>query len=123
MVWPYPLQLYYEDDMVMPLGFSLVIHLVLGSSAIALFVKGKPGLLAGLAFFYIAMLPASRLLGGPGDFPHLNERYLYFPSIGPAIALAFGLRFLGRRPQPQGDRRPDIDCGVRIGACHMGQKQ
>jgi tetratricopeptide (TPR) repeat protein len=43
------------------------------------------------------MLPASRIIGDPSMSPHLAERYLYFPSVGLAIALAFGFRSLARR--------------------------
>jgi tetratricopeptide (TPR) repeat protein len=53
-----------------------------------------------LAIFYIALLPASRLFGSDGSSPHLADRYLYEPSIGLAVLLAFGLRLLLRR----GDR-------------------
>jgi tetratricopeptide (TPR) repeat protein len=47
--------------------------------------------------FYIAMLPASRIIGFGEVGPHINERYLYFPSLGLVIALAFGCRALGKR--------------------------
>jgi len=32
-----------------------------------------------------------------GNFPNMTERYLYLPSVGPAITLAFGLRYVGHR--------------------------
>lgn len=53
--------------------------------------RGSYGLALGLIFFFIALLPASRITGGLA-FPHLAERYLYFPSVGLALSLAFGLR-------------------------------
>ena len=40
---------------------------------------------------------ASRIVGGSGESAFLAERYLYFPSAGLAVCLAFGLRFLALR--------------------------
>jgi tetratricopeptide (TPR) repeat protein len=97
MLWPYPLQIYYERLPAMAKYIGLAVHLALISLALIQAKRRHFGLILGLAFFYIAMLPASRIIGDQFAFPHLNERYLYFPSVGPAIALAFGLRFLGRR--------------------------
>jgi tetratricopeptide (TPR) repeat protein len=55
------------------------------------------GLLAGLVFFYLALLPSNRMTGIGGTPADLAERYLYFPTVGLAIALASGFSYLGRR--------------------------
>lgn len=100
MVWPAPLLLYRArpDEALQIAG--LFVHLGLLSAALYLFWRRRYGLITGLAIFYIALLPASRLFGSDGTSPHLAERYLYEPSIGIAVLLAFGLRYLLRR----GDR-------------------
>jgi tetratricopeptide (TPR) repeat protein len=97
MLWPYPLRIYYERLPALEQSIGLAVHLALISLALILARRKHFGLILGLAFFYIAMLPASRIIGDQFLYPHLNERYLYFPSVGPAITLAFGLRFLARR--------------------------
>jgi len=96
LLWPYPLQLYYG---MLSKNYSLImpLHLLLAGLAIMAYRKNNNGLIAGLAFFYIAFLPASRLIGEIEITPHLADRYLYLPSIGGAIALAFGLQWLSQR--------------------------
>ena len=96
-VWPWPLKLHHEDPSVIFQWCALVLHLALIASAIFQYRKKRFGLIAGLVFFYIAMLPASRFIGLLGASPHMAERFLYFPSVGLVISLAFGLRFLGCR--------------------------
>lgn len=100
MVWPRPLLLYHPQPDQATQVAGLLLHLGLLAAALYLYRRKRPGLLAGLAIFYIALLPSSRLVGSDGTLPHLAERYLYLPSIGLAVLLAFGLRYLLRR----GDR-------------------
>jgi len=100
LVWPWPLRLYYEDASVIFQWAALLLHLALITVAFFEYRKKRVSLMAGLVFFYIAILPASRFLGMVGDEPHMAERYLYFPSAGLVIPLAFGLRYLGLRFSP-----------------------
>jgi len=95
-VWPHPLQIYHPVFSVNT-WLALVLQLVLLGLAIRGFIQKRYGLIAGLAFFYIAMLPASRIIASMGGIPHLAERYIYLPSVGLAIALAFGLKWLTQR--------------------------
>lgn len=97
ILWPYPLQLFYNYPSEAMIGFLIIAQLLLIAVAIVLFFKGRPGLAAGLSFYYIAMLPASRLISMDGAAPHLADRYLYFPSIGLALTLAYALVALLRR--------------------------
>lgn len=97
MAWPWPLQLFYADPQGIHLAILIAGQALLAIAAIILLFRGKPSLAAGLAFFYIAMLPASRLISMDGAFPALADRYLYVPSIGLAIVLAFALHALSRR--------------------------
>jgi len=93
LVWPHPLQIYHS-------GFSvnkwtaLVLQLALLSLAFVGFKQKRYALMAGLAFFYIAILPASWVMKG---HPSLAERYIYLPSVGLTIVLAFGLQWLAQR--------------------------
>ncbi len=96
IVWPHPLQIYHsgystEAWIAQAVQLALVIMAMVG------FRQKRYGLIAGLAFFYIAMLPASRIIGTTGGNPHLAERYIYLASVGLAIALAFGLKWLAQR--------------------------
>lgn len=97
ILWPYPLQLFYNYPSDTMISFLIISQLLLIAAAIVLFYKGRPGLAAGLSFYYIAMLPASRLISMDGASPHLADRYLYFPSIGLALTLAYALPGLLRR--------------------------
>jgi tetratricopeptide (TPR) repeat protein len=97
MVWPYPLNLYYQGLSTSGAAYYLAMQLVLIIAALALLARKRQGLACGLAFFYVAMLPASLIFDAAGGGTHLAERYLYFPSIGLVITLAFVLRTLARR--------------------------
>ncbi|MEE4217035.1 MAG: tetratricopeptide repeat protein [Xanthomonadales bacterium] len=97
ILWPYPLRLFYSTPadaviVVMVIGQVLAI-----AAAVFLFFRGRPGLAAGLSFYYVAMLPASRLISMDGAGPHLADRYLYFPSVGLTLTLAYVLVALLRR--------------------------
>jgi hypothetical protein len=59
-------------------------------------VKGRGALAFSLVFFYLALLLSIRLIGVEGSTPHITDRYLYFPSVGLAFALAFGFRAMSR---------------------------
>ena len=93
VVWPHPLLLYHSGSSTNA-WLALVLQLTLVIMAILMLRQKRYGLFTGLTFFYIAMLPASRIIGESGGYPHLAERYIYLPSVGLAIALAFGLKWL-----------------------------
>ena len=96
MLWPYPLQIYHDPPEVNQ-WVALALQLLLLGFAFAGLLKKRIGLIAGLAFFYITILPSSRIIGELNAFPYLAERYLYLPSVGLAIVLAFALRWLVQR--------------------------
>jgi tetratricopeptide (TPR) repeat protein len=56
--------------------------------------------LIGLAFFYLALLPSSRIIGQDNTAPELFDRFLYLPSVGFTIMFAFGLSLVGRKFSP-----------------------
>ncbi len=96
MLWPNPLLTFHERSSTNQ-WLALAAQLALLGFAVVLLVQKKPGLFLGLAFFYLAILPASRIIGEAGTLPHLAERYLYMPSVGITIVLAFGLGWLVQR--------------------------
>jgi tetratricopeptide (TPR) repeat protein len=49
---------------------------------------------AGIAFFYVALLPSTKLFADPAAFA---ERFAYLPSVGAALALAWALGWLEGR--------------------------
>jgi hypothetical protein len=93
MLWPHPLLTYHDASGTNP-WIALAAQLALFGFAVVKLVQNKPGLFLGLVFFYLAILPASRIVGEQYVFPHLAERYLYMPSVGMTIVLAFGLAWL-----------------------------
>jgi tetratricopeptide (TPR) repeat protein len=98
-LWPRPLLLVHPDPDEVLRTVGLFVHMGLVAAALIMYRRKRYGLITGLAIFYITLLPASRLFGS-ADSLNLAERYLYEPSIGLAVLLAFGLRYLLRR----GDR-------------------
>ncbi len=97
MAWPDPLLLYHEDVSLLQRCILIVLQMVLWVMAFLQFRARRYGLFAGLVFFYIAILPASRPEGIARVVPDLAERYLYLPAVGLAIVLTAGFRYLGRR--------------------------
>lgn len=95
-LWPFEPKLSYPNASGKLQFLGLILHAGLFGLGIILFARGRKGLLVGLAFFYLALLPSSRVIGG-GSFPHLYERYLYEPLIGVLIVAAYGLSFLAQR--------------------------
>ncbi len=97
LLWPFTPKFSYPDRPGYLQWLGVVVHLALLVLAVFQFRRGHKGLLIALAFFYIALLPASRLFGAGSLEPHLKERYLYLPSIGVTILLAYALSNLNRR--------------------------
>ncbi len=94
MLWPHPLLTFHNRPEINEwLALAVQIALLVFAATLAL-RKKSPGLLLGLMFFYLAILPASRIVGEAFVGPHLAERYLYMPSAGIAIVLAFGIGWL-----------------------------
>lgn len=97
MIWPDPLMTFHNKPDINE-WFALAVQVALLVIAAVLALRKKsPGLLLGLMFFYLAILPASRIVGEASVDPHLAERYLYMPSVGIAIVLAFGVGWLTQK--------------------------
>ena len=96
-LWPAELSLNYPNLSRGAQWAGLLVHLILLGAGWLLYRRGRVGLLAGLGIYYLAFLPASRLFGAGALAPHLQERYLYIPSIGLALTLGYGLVSLRER--------------------------
>ena len=99
MLWPHPLQIYYDWPDTSK-WLALTTQLALLVAAIAGCFWKFPGPLAGMAFFYLAILPSSQILGSGVTFGGMVDRILYLPSVGLAIILAATFSWLLRRFSP-----------------------
>ena len=97
ITWPDPLLLFHKIPSITQKWILLGLQLALLATALLRFRAKRHALLASLAFFYLALLPAARPVGNGDVLAQLAERYLYFPSVGLAILLATGLGYIGRR--------------------------
>lgn len=93
--------MYYDTGESIELIAYTVIQAVLVLWALYLWARGRPMLVFALVFYYLALLPSVRIISLHGEWPHIAERYLYFPSVGLTFALAAGFQklsaWLGRR--------------------------
>lgn len=90
LIFPHPLHAVYRELGLGGPWHALAIHVLILGSALSAW-RSTPGLLLGLGFFYLALLPSTRLLMGSASAA-LAERYLYLPSVGLSLALALLLR-------------------------------
>ena len=95
-LWPDPL-LASHGESITNGWLAGIAQMALLTVALVLNYRRSPFLLLGLAFFYLTILPPSRIIGGGGALPRLAERHVYTPSVGLTIILAFGLYWLARR--------------------------
>lgn len=93
MVWPRPLILLREPTKT-PVLLALVTQAALLTLALFLLYRRRPALFTGLVFFYLAILPSSRILSEGFLPPSLMDRMLYLPSVGLVVALSAGLAWL-----------------------------
>jgi protein O-mannosyl-transferase len=122
MVWPHPLRASYEN--FTPSAATLAVLLQAAVVATTLWAwRRAPWLAFGVVFFYVALLPSTRLLTaasqGSGILAQpaaglilVAERTTYMPSLGLAFPLAVGLALLARR---EGDVAV-----LACGACLIG---
>lgn len=111
MVLPWPLRVSYEDFRGDGLLAAVITHVVLIGTAVGL-RRRAPLATFAVAFFYVALLPSTRLFTSAGlslqigDFVILQpqsglvligERVAYLPSVALAIAAGVALAELARR--------------------------
>jgi len=96
-VWPNPLLMNHPEPGTAFQIAGAITLILLAAASVRLYRRGSVGLLSGLIIFYVALLPTSRLVGTDGFGAHLAERYLYEPTIGLAVIVAFV--FAGLQPR------------------------
>lgn len=100
MFIPRPLMVEY----MMPLAYSLfqttvmlsilIILVIIGIFAVS--YKSAPQIAFGIAWFFASLIPVSNIVPLKAI---INERFLYLPSIGFAVILAYPLLLRGRLPR------------------------
>lgn len=100
VAWPFGPRLLYPGWTRNAEWVAVALHLGLLVLAWREVRRGRRGLAAGLAVYYLAFLPASRLFGTGSLDPHLQGRYLYEPAVGLMILLGYGLARLRARVSP-----------------------
>ena len=111
MFYPSPLRASYEDYAVQAVWLAIAIHVLLVALAVAA-RRRAPLVTFGIAFYYVALLPSTKLFVDPATFA---ERFAYLPSIGVVVALAFGLTSLLQRS----GRRAVVLAGVALAGALM----
>jgi len=111
MVWPHPLRVSYENFVGSGLATAILVHGALVGTAVAL-RRRVPLVTFSIAFFYVALVPSTRLFTSSGvtlqigDFVLLKpqtglvlvgERVAYLPSVAFTIAVACGLAAVAGR--------------------------
>jgi tetratricopeptide (TPR) repeat protein len=97
LLWPYPARLFHDTGGQLEIAAYIGLQVVFWIWAIYLLVKGRPVLAFALVFYYLALLPSIRLIHIEGEWPHIAERFLYFPSVGLTFGLVAGLQALSKR--------------------------
>jgi tetratricopeptide (TPR) repeat protein len=95
-LWPHPLRIIHDAGGI-PAWLAVSSQLLLAGLAVHLLRRKRPALFVGLAFFYLALLPVTVFMSKFVSNVHLQERFLYLPSVGLTILLGFGLLWLARR--------------------------
>jgi hypothetical protein len=93
MAWPAPLVVLHAPSTT-PIWLALAAQMLLTALAIFIMLRGRAAFFTGLAFFYVAILPSSRIVSEGALPPFLLERMLYLSSVGLVLALAAGFASL-----------------------------
>jgi len=93
MVVPYPLRASYADYTAFAPMAAMLMHLGLGTLAVLLRHRA-PHVTFGIAFYYITLLPSTKLFADPTPFA---ERFAYLPSVGIVVLLGVLFAALERR--------------------------
>lgn len=99
LFYPQPLRASYDTLPGGGAAAALIFHILVLGSALLCRRSARP-LLVGLLFFYVALAPSTRPFSSDPIASQMAERFLYLPSVGLAISLAFLLAcVLSRRPR------------------------
>ena len=101
LFYPQPLRASYDTLPGGGAAAALIFHILVLGSALLCRHSARP-LLVGLLFFYVALAPSTRPFSGDPIASQMAERFLYLPSVGLTISLAFLLAYVfSRRPRHQ----------------------
>ncbi len=99
LVFPFDLNLHYiigETRTFLDAKVMASAALIVSTFGLAAYLHGRSRVSFFLvAWFYIGLVPIANII--PNSFSMLAERYLYMPSQGPIIAVAFGSYALFRK--------------------------
>jgi tetratricopeptide (TPR) repeat protein len=93
VLWPHPLRA-VRTDYAAEAVFAAAVFVAALVALVVVVRRRARGLAFGLAFFLVALIPATRLVTRLVHAQPMAERYLYLPSVGLAVALGFGVRWL-----------------------------
>lgn len=90
ILWPAKLSTFYPLEFSPPLGDVIAgAVLLIGLSALALYLRRAPYIAVGWFFFLITLVPVIGIV--QVGFQGMADRYAYIPAIGLFIALTWGL--------------------------------
>ena len=106
LLWPRDLAIFYPYDAAR-WNIAVVVALAIGLAAITAAVvaqaRARGYLFTGWLFYLVTLVPVLGLV--QVGLQARADRYTYLPSIGVLVALAWGLREIGRRVVPQSRAR------------------
>jgi hypothetical protein len=108
MLWPHPLRVARTDYSADLVVVAAIVVVAFVAALVVSYRRGIYGVTWGLAFYALGSLPTLRFVTRLAQAQPFAERYLYLPSMGLAVALAFGVRALVRRASP-----------TTVGACGL----
>jgi protein O-mannosyl-transferase len=97
LLWPFYMRINYSGIPSYLQWAGILLHIGLLGLAMFRLSRGHRGLLAGLAIFYLDLLPSSHLLSTGDVGPHLSARYLYVATAGLMIAVSYALSYVQHR--------------------------
>lgn len=98
LAWPAGLNVYYPfPDSIPAVAVVLALLAFVGLSLVAVKLRARvPYLLAGWAWFVLALLPTLGVIQ-PGRWPGYADRYAYVAAVGVAFTVAWGVAELAGR--------------------------
>ncbi len=96
LVWPSPLRAVRTDYVAEAVPVAVLFAAGYGAALWKLRARAA-GVALGLALFAVALAPTTRIFTRLAGAQPMAERYVYLPSAGAAVAVAFGLAWALRR--------------------------
>nr|MBK7069699.1 hypothetical protein [Deltaproteobacteria bacterium] len=97
LAWSYLFCATRTDTITHAVSVAALVAAGYAAAIVVAWRRGAEGIAAGLLFFAVALVPSTAAFTGRGAAQVMAERYLYLPSVGLTLALAFALRALVAR--------------------------